>query len=109
MSCIAGMGRIPDGYGLLDRLPMSLPEVTGFKLARLASMAASGDVLQRCAAAGNPSLPVELLVGLAGDVDVRVQSWVARNPACPVGVLRVFAVRDDELGAFARWRLEGLK
>lgn len=106
MSCIAGMSRIPDGYGLFDKLPMSLPQVTAFKLARLAGMAASEDVGQRCAAAGNPALPVELLVGLAGDVDVSVQSWVARNPKCPVAVLRVFAGRDDELGAFARWRLE---
>lgn len=109
MSCISSMGRIPEGYGLLDKLPMTLPQQTRFKASRLEKMARSEDVHERCAAAGNPNTSRGLLWLLAMDEEVKVREWVARNPNCPAKILHVFASRGDDLGAFARWKLEVVK
>lgn len=109
MSCISSMGKIPEGYGLLDRLPMTLPQHTRFKASRLEKMARSIDPNERAAAAGNPNTSAGLLWLLAMDDEVTVREWVARNPNCPAKILHLFASREDDLGAFARWKLEVVK
>ena len=106
MSCISSMGRIPEGYGLLDKLPMTLPQFTKLKASRLEKMARSIDPNERAAAAGNPNTSAGLLWLLAMDDEVTVREWVARNPNCPAKILHWFARRSDDLGAFARWKLE---
>ncbi len=106
MSCLPGMGQVPDGYGLLQKLPMSLPPVTSKKIARLIRMATSDRVVYRAAAASNPRTPALILEALARDPKLVVRSWVARNPACPQHILETLADSDDDLAAYARWKME---
>ena len=101
------MGRVPDGYGLLQKLPMSLPPVTVRRVARLLRMANSEKASQRAAAAGNPLTPEFALEILATDPDLTVRSWVARNPVCPPRILVDLSAGTDDLAAYARWKLGG--
>lgn len=105
MSCLPSMGRVPEGYGLHEPLPHSSPKRTMAKVLRLTKMAQSPKVKVRAAAAGNPMTPTYTLWVLSSDPSLLVRSWVARNPACPIAVLQSMAEADDDLGAYARWKI----
>lgn len=95
MSCLPSLGKVPEGYGLLDPLPRTAPPVTAFKQRRLARMAKSGEVADRIAAASNPNTPHDALKRLSHDPVLAVRSWVARNPAVPRNLLEWLSLDSD--------------
>lgn len=95
MTCLPGLGKVPDGYGLLDPLPRTSPAFTSFKERRLRRMAKSGEVADRIAAASNPNTPHDALKRLAHDPVLAVRSWVARNPAVPRNLLEWLSLDSD--------------
>lgn len=112
MSCLTGLGEIPDGYGRFQALKYSKPDVTPAKIKRLRMMAESMIPQIRATAAGNPSTPVEVLERLADDRSLSVRSWVARNPNCPSELHFQFAWdehEDEGLRAFAHWKLTSVE
>ena len=101
------LGRIPDGYGLLDPLPRTAPPETRTKRARLVRMAASSDPAYRARAASNPMLPITVLRELSQDLSPLVRGWVLRNPRCPREIIEL--MRGDNhpaIRAFVRSLLE---
>lgn len=105
MTCLPGLGAVPEGYNLHEPLPHSSPTKSVSKFIRLVAMARSDNDKVRAAVAGNPNAPELLLLELSQDKSLLVRSWVARNPQCPVNVLERFAASDDDLASYARWKL----